>query len=126
MTLITGLFMGLMNAFIELRIVRASPFLTKLFSSNTVYGMAFSLLLAVVVGGWIFAANGIVIMLSWMVSTVTTQGVHEARAAVDKRPLLAEQVNAWKSIAKFIFFPLYIVRWIFRLPYNIQKTFSKA
>ena len=124
MTLITGLFMGVMNTFIELRIIKASPFLTKLFSSNTIYGMAFSLFLAVTIGTWIFAANGIVIMISWMVSTVATQGVHETRSKMDERPLHAEQVSAWKSVFRFVFFPIIILRWLFRLPHNVKTRKS--
>lgn len=124
MTLITGLFMGFINSFLELRIVRSSPFLTNLFKANTVWGMAFSLFLAIVIGTWIFAANGVVIMISWMVSTVVTQSTYEAQSIPEKRPMLYQQVQAWKSIFRFILFPFAILRWIFRLPYTIQSKMS--
>lgn len=127
--LTTAIILAIVLIALELRVVYSSDMLKKLVKRGPLYGIAFSLILAFVIGA-IFGAGGLVVMVAGLIAMTATETVHSFN-----RSTAGIKSKAQKNIAEFkaTYRPIGIlIKWILLvltspiwLPIKIRRVYHK-
>lgn len=128
MFLTMAILLGLVAAFLELRLAFGSRLIRGFIEKSSVLGIVFSIALSIFIGG-LFGAAGLVVMLGAMIATAITQPVYMTAnkvkvAGVNVKQTVEEVKSVFRPFWSLFVLAFKIMVFPFVIIYKIMKFFN--
>lgn len=120
-----GILLGITAAIVELRTALDVRFIRNLIEKSAVLGVAFSVMLSLLIGT-LFGAAGLVVMMGAMIAVVITQPVYAVmgrvkRTGTDVKQTVNDVKSLFEPFISFIKFALFVMFLPFIIIYKILR-----
>ena len=128
MLLIMAVLLGLVAAFLELRLSFGSKLIRGFIEKSSVLGVVFSIALSILIGS-LFGAAGLVVMLGAMIATAITQPVYIVAnkvksTGVDVKRTIDDVVSVFRPFWSLFVLAFKIMVFPFVIIYKIMSYFN--